>query len=69
MSKVDKIENKEQNEKSNKILLKKFLFKRKKLKKYFKWNCVCQSTFNNTIISITDTNGNIVLGLQLGKRF
>ena len=31
-------------------------------------DCVCQSTFNNTIISIADTNGNVISWASAGQK-
>ena len=62
MAKADKVENKDQkDEKSLKKSLKSTYSKKKKTKKnILNGIAYVQSTFNNTIISIADTNGNVV---------
>ena len=62
MAKSEKIENKEQNiEKSSKKVKTSSYSKKKKTKKtILNGIAYVQSTFNNTIISIADTNGNVV---------
>ena len=70
MAKAEKIEGKEQKiEKPVKNINKSSYSKKKKVKKnilngiaYF------QSTFNNTIISIADTNGNVVSWASAGQK-
>ena len=70
----DKIDNKEQI-KDNKQKIKKSTYsKKKKIKKnIINGIAYVQSTFNNTIVSIADTDGNIISwasagGLQLDKK-
>ena len=62
MAKVDKVENKDQKvEKTSKKINKSSYSKKKKKKKnILNGIAYVQSTFNNTIISIADTNGNVV---------
>ena len=70
MAKVDKVENKDQKvEKSSKKVAKSSYSKKKKTKKnILNGVAYVQSTFNNTIISIADTNGNVVSWHLLGKK-
>ena len=62
MAKADKVENKDQKvEKSSKKSNKSSYSKKKKIKKnILNGIAYVQSTFNNTIISIADTNGNVI---------
>ena len=62
MAKVDKAEVKEQKvEKTSKKINKSSYSKKKKQKKnILNGIAYVQSTFNNTIISIADTNGNVI---------
>ena len=62
MAKTEKVENKEiKNEKTSKKVNKSSYSKKKKIKKnILNGIAYVQSTFNNTIISIADTNGNVV---------
>ena len=70
MSKVEKVENKDQNvEKSSKKSIKSTYSKKKKVKKnILNGIAYVQSTFNNTIISIADTNGNVVSWASAGQK-
>ena len=70
MSKVEKVENKDQNvEKSSKKSIKSTYSKKKKVKKnILNGIAYVQSTFNNTIISIADTNGNIISWASAGQK-
>jgi len=70
MVKVEKAENKDQNvEKSSKKTIKSTYSKKKKIKKnILNGIAYVQSTFNNTIISIADTNGNVVSWASAGQR-
>ncbi len=70
MPKTDKIENKDQNiEKSNKKAIKSSYSKKKKTKKNVQNGIAyVQSTFNNTIISIADTNGNVISWASAGQK-
>ena len=70
MSKVEKVENKNQNdEKSLKKSFKSTYSKKKKVKKnILNGIAYVQSTFNNTIISIADTNGNIISWASAGQK-
>ena len=70
MSKTDKIENKDQKvEKSNKKIIKSSYSKKKKTKKsVHNGIAYVQSTFNNTIISIADTSGNVISWASAGQK-
>ena len=70
MAKVDKIENtKKDNDKSEKKVLKSSYSKKKKIKKnILNGIAYVQSTFNNTIISIADTNGNVISWASAGQK-
>ena len=70
MVKADKIENKEQKtEKSIKKVKKSSYSKKKKTKKnILNGIAYVQSTFNNTIISIADTSGNVVSWASAGQK-
>ena len=70
MSKTDKIDSKDQKvEKPSKKINKSSYSKKKKLKKnILNGIAYVQSTFNNTIISIADTNGNIVSWASAGQK-
>ena len=70
MSKIDKVEKKDQKEeKSSKKINKSSYSKKKKIKKNI-LNGIAyeQSTFNNTIISIADTNGYVVSWASAGQK-
>ena len=70
MAKVEKTEKKDQSlEKSSKKSNKSSYSKKKKIKKnILNGIAYVQSTFNNTIISIADTNGNIVSWASAGQK-
>ena len=71
MAKQDTIEkNKDQkNEKLSKKIKTSSYSKKKKLKKnILNGKAFVQSTFNNTIISIADTNGNVVSWASAGQK-
>ena len=70
MPKKEKITSKDQaQEKSVKILKKSSYSKKKKVKKnILNGIAYVQSTFNNTIISIADTNGNIISWASAGQK-
>ena len=70
MAKTDKPENKEQKvEKSSKKSNKSSYSKKKKVKKnILNGIAYVQSTFNNTIISIADTNGNVISWASAGQK-
>jgi small subunit ribosomal protein S11 len=70
MAKVDKVENKEQVvEKVDKKAKKSSYSKKKKTKKnILNGIAYVQSTFNNTIISIADTNGNVISWSSAGSK-
>ena len=70
MAKSEKIENKEQNiEKSSKKVKTSSYSKKKKTKKtILNGIAYVQSTFNNTIISIADTNGNVISWASAGQK-
>ena len=70
MSKTEKIDNKEKKlEKADKKIVKSSYSKKKKTKKnILNGKAFVLSTFNNTIISISDTNGNVVSWSSAGQK-
>ena len=70
MAKNEKTEKKDQpQEKPVKILKKSSYSKKKKVKKnVLNGIAYVQSTFNNTIISIADTNGNVISWASAGQK-
>ena len=70
MVKIEKTENQNKaNEKSEKKVIKSSYSKKKKIKKnILNGIAYVQSTFNNTIISIADTNGNIISWASAGQK-
>ena len=68
--KTDKIENKDQKtEKPSKKVNKSSYSKKKKIKRnILNGIAFVQSTFNNTIISIADTNGNVISWASAGQK-
>ena len=70
MVKADKVEDKNQKvEKSSKKISKSTYSKKKKVKKnILNGIAYVQSTFNNTIISIADTNGNVISWASAGQK-
>ena len=67
--KKDKIENKDQPQDKSKSVKKSTYSKKKKTKKnILKGIAYVQSTFNNTIVSIADTYGNIVAWASAGQK-
>ena len=70
MAKNEKIESKEQKvEKTLKKINKSSYSKKKKTKKnILNGIAYVQSTFNNTIISIADTNGNVISWASAGQK-
>ena len=70
MAKIEKTENQNKvNEKSEKKAIKSSYSKKKKIKKnILNGIAYVQSTFNNTIISIADTNGNIISWASAGQK-
>ena len=70
MAKADKIEDKKKdNDKTEKKILKSSYSKKKKTKKnILNGIAYVQSTFNNTIISIADTNGNVISWASAGQK-
>ena len=70
MSKADKVENKDQkDEKLIKKVKKSSYSKKKKVKKnILNGVAYVQSTFNNTIISIADTDGNVISWASSGQK-
>ena len=71
MAKVDKVENKETvvEKKVDKKSKKSSYSKKKKIKKnILNGIAYVQSTFNNTIISIADTNGNVISWASAGQK-
>ena len=68
MKKV-KTENKEQSQEKIKVVKKSTYSKKKKVKKnILNGIAYVQSTFNNTIISIADNNGNVVSWASAGQK-
>ena len=70
MAKIDKTENKEQKiEKNSKKVNKSSYSKKKKIKKNIPNGIAyVQSTFNNTIVSIADINGNVISWASAGQK-
>ena len=70
MAKTDKVESKDQKiEKSSKKSAKSSYSKKKKIKKnILNGIAYVQSTFNNTIISIADTDGNVISWSSAGSK-
>ena len=70
MAKVEKAEKQDQkNEKTSKKVNKSSYSKKKKIKKnILNGIAYVQSTFNNTIVSIADTNGNVVSWASAGQK-
>ena len=70
MAKIEKTENQNKaNEKSEKKVIKSSYSKKKKIKKnILNGIAFVQSTFNNTIISIADTNGNVISWASAGQK-
>ena len=70
MAKTEKIDNPEKKvEKSTKKINKSSYSKKKKVKKnILNGIAFVQSTFNNTIITIADTNGNVVSWASAGQK-
>ena len=70
MAKTEKVENKEiKNEKTLKKVNKSSYSKKKKIKKnILNGIAYVQSTFNNTIVSIADTSGNVVSWASAGQK-
>ena len=70
MAKLDKVDNKEQKKENIVSKVKKSSYsKKKKIKKnILNGIAFVQSTFNNTIISITDTNGNVISWASAGQK-
>ena len=70
MVKLDKVENKKKDsDKPTKKVLKSSYSKKKKTKKnILNGIAYVQSTFNNTIISIADTNGNVISWASAGQK-
>ena len=70
MAKIEKPDEKDQNvDKSSKKSNKSSYSKKKKIKKnILNGIAYVQSTFNNTIISIADTNGNVISWASAGQK-
>tara|TARA_B100000676_G_scaffold85145_1_gene85175 strand:+ start:669 stop:1118 length:450 start_codon:yes stop_codon:yes gene_type:complete len=70
MAKTEKIDNKDQKtEKITKKTVKSSYSKKKRIKKnILNGIAYVQSTFNNTIISISDTNGNVISWASAGQK-
>ena len=67
--KKDKLENKEQTQDKVKTVKKSTYSKKKKVKKNIPNGIAyVQSTFNNTIVSIADTNGNVISWSSAGQK-
>ena len=67
--KKDKIEKNDQSQEKSKIVKKSSYSKKKKVKKnILNGIAYVQSTFNNTIVSIADTYGNIVSWASAGQK-
>ena len=67
--KKDKLENKEQTQDKVKAVKKSTYSKKKKVKKNIPNGIAyVQSTFNNTIVSIADTNGNVISWSSAGQK-
>ncbi len=67
--KKENAESKDQNKETKKNLKKSSYTKKKKSKKIIQNGIAyVQSTFNNTIVSIADTNGNIISWASAGQR-
>ena len=65
----DKNETKEQPKEKSKIVKKSTYSKKKKIKKnILNGIAYVQSTFNNTIVSIADTNGNVISWASAGQK-
>ena len=65
----DKIETKDQNKENSKDTKKSSYSKKKKNKKnILNGVAYVQSTFNNTIVSIADTNGNVISWASAGQK-
>ena len=69
MIKKDKIEKNDQSQEKSKTVKKSSYSKKKKIKKnILEGIAYVQSTFNNTIVSIADTHGNIVSWASAGQK-
>ena len=67
--KKTKPDQKEQTQEKNKVIKKSSYSKKKKIKKnILNGIAYVQSTFNNTIVSIADTNGNIISWASAGQK-
>jgi small subunit ribosomal protein S11 len=67
--KKDKIDNKDQSQEKDKPVKKSSYSKKKKVKKnIINGIAYVQSTFNNTIVSIADTYGNIISWASAGQK-
>ena len=70
MTKLDKVDSKEQKKEKTVSKVKKSSYSKKKKIKRNILNGIAfvQSTFNNTIISITDTSGNVISWASAGQK-
>ena len=69
MAKTDKLEKQDKSEKTVSKIKKSSYSKKKKTKKnILNGIAYVQSTFNNTIISIADTNGNVISWASSGQK-
>ena len=66
--KKDKIENNEQSEKAKSIKKSSYSKKKKTKKNISNGIAYVKSTFNNTIVSIADTNGNVISWASAGQK-
>ncbi len=67
--KKEKTENKDQSQEKVKVVKKSSYSKKKKVKKNITNGIAyVQSTFNNTIVSIADTNGNVISWASAGQK-
>ena len=64
----EKVENKDQKTKEKKIIKSSYSKKKKDKKNILNGIAYVQSTFNNTIVSIADTNGNVISWASAGQK-
>ena len=64
----DKIENKDKNKENSKSKKSSYSKKKKNKKNILNGIAYVQSTFNNTIVSIADTNGNVISWASAGQK-
>ena len=68
MPKIDKVENKKEVVVEKKAQKSSYSKKKKTKKNILNGIAYVQSTFNNTIISIADTNGNVISWASAGQK-